>query len=103
MRGTTETSVKRRALLRPGTAKGATRTVRSEVRWDEYAEAYDVMCSANPAYAENLDIFRAWIDSLSRSPPNAKVCDVGARTETTSWRLPHDFHNRASFISTATP
>ena len=73
----TETSVKRRALLRPGTAKGATRTVRSEVRWDEYAEAYDVMCSANPAYAENLNIFRAWIDGLSL-PPNAKVCDVGA-------------------------
>jgi len=52
---------------------------RKEVRWDEYAEAYDVMCSANPAYAENLDIFNTWISRLGL-PRDAKVCDVGAGT-----------------------
>ena len=52
---------------------------RKEVRWDEYAEAYDVMCSANPAYTENLDIFNTWIGRLGL-PRDAKVCDVGAGT-----------------------
>ena len=52
---------------------------RREVRWDEYAEAYDVMCSANPAYSENLDIFKTWIGDLGLTS-GARICDVGAGT-----------------------
>ena len=49
------------------------------VRWDEYAEAYDTMCSANPAYQENLSIFRSWINRLSL-PEEPTICDLGAGT-----------------------
>jgi ubiquinone/menaquinone biosynthesis C-methylase UbiE len=50
-----------------------------DVRWDEYAEAYDVMCAANPAYQENVALFRGWLDGLTL-PRNARICDVGAGT-----------------------
>jgi ubiquinone/menaquinone biosynthesis C-methylase UbiE len=51
----------------------------SRVRWDEYAQAYDVMCTTNPAYQNNLDIFRSWINSIQMSDTSA-ICDVGAGT-----------------------
>ncbi len=50
-----------------------------EVRWDEYAQAYDVMCASNPAYQSNIDLFREWISTIAL-PANAKICDVGAGT-----------------------
>ena len=50
-----------------------------KVRWDEYAQAYDVMCSANPAYQKNLALFREWIADLCL-PPASTICDVGAGT-----------------------
>ena len=51
----------------------------SVVQWDEYAEAYDTMCNVNPAYQENISIFRDWISELEL-PENAKICDLGAGT-----------------------
>jgi ubiquinone/menaquinone biosynthesis C-methylase UbiE len=51
----------------------------SLVHWDEYAEAYDTMCSVNPAYQENLTIFRKWLGEL-KLPENPRICDVGAGT-----------------------
>jgi ubiquinone/menaquinone biosynthesis C-methylase UbiE/c-di-GMP-binding flagellar brake protein YcgR len=52
---------------------------RAEVQWAEYAQAYDVMCASNPAYQENLSLFRDWINSLEL-PPSPNICDVGAGT-----------------------
>jgi len=49
------------------------------VEWAEYAEAYDVMCGANPAYQDNLSVFREWLIGLDLQP-NAQICDVGAGT-----------------------
>ena len=59
-----------------GTPRQANRV---HVEWAEYAEAYDVMCEANPAYQANLSLFRAWVARL-KLPPNAQICDVGAGT-----------------------
>jgi ubiquinone/menaquinone biosynthesis C-methylase UbiE len=64
---------RRQAIV--ATATGATH----EVRWDEYAQAYDVMCSANPAYQKNLTLFREWIAGL-HLPQASTICDVGAGT-----------------------
>lgn len=52
---------------------------RGTVSWHEYAEAYDTMCSANPAYQDNLRRFRNWLDQLQLES-DATVCDVGAGT-----------------------
>ena len=49
------------------------------VEWNEYAEAYDIMCKANPAYEENLSLFRRWSHELSL-PADPTICDVGAGT-----------------------
>lgn len=49
------------------------------VQWGAYAQAYDVMSGANPAYQENLARFRSWIASLDL-PASATICDVGAGT-----------------------
>jgi len=45
----------------------------------KYAEAYDVMCAANPAYEQNLSLFRRWIHDIEL-PRDATICDVGAGT-----------------------
>lgn len=54
-------------------------TFDNPVSWSDYAAAYDVMCDANPAYAENLGLFSSWLRELEL-PPSAKICDVGAGT-----------------------
>jgi ubiquinone/menaquinone biosynthesis C-methylase UbiE len=37
------------------------------------------MCSANPAYQDNLTLFRTWMGS-AHLPTNPTICDVGAGT-----------------------
>ena len=64
------------SLLRTFEESGATG---STVAWDRYAQAYDVMCSVNPAYQSNLRHFTNWIEAV-QLPKNAKICDVGAGT-----------------------
>jgi ubiquinone/menaquinone biosynthesis C-methylase UbiE len=66
-------------VLRKTSAHLAALSNQQVVAWDQYARAYDVMCSANPAYQENLALFRNWLQraELSEHP---RVCDVGAGT-----------------------
>ncbi len=64
----------RRLLRRENSRRTA-----STVRWDEYARAYDVMCISNPAYQNNLALFRSWLDSIELTSKST-VCDVGAGT-----------------------
>jgi len=52
---------------------------RRQVQWDRYAEAYDIMCAANPAYQENIDLFTSWMSVVSL-PRYPIVCDIGAGT-----------------------
>ena len=58
------------------------------------------MCSANPAYTENLDIFNRWIGGLGL-PVTPKSVTLGLAPETMylRWRL--DSPNQASFTSIA--
>lgn len=49
------------------------------VQWDRYAEAYDIMCAANPAYKSNLQIFSGWMKRIEL-PSRPVVCDLGAGT-----------------------
>jgi len=47
--------------------------------WERYAQHYDLMCSLNPAYLENIELFK----SLSEKypvPRGARICDLGAGT-----------------------
>ena len=47
--------------------------------WERYAKHYDLMCSLNPAYLDNLALLR---ECLERYPLSydARVCDLGAGT-----------------------
>lgn len=67
------------APLRRKTAARKTRRNARPVQWGAYAQAYDVMSGANPAYQENLARFRSWIASFDL-PAGATICDVGAGT-----------------------
>ena len=51
----------------------------SEVSWWKYAEAYDLLCSINPYYQENLDSFRQWFSQLEIRP-GSNICEIGAGT-----------------------
>jgi ubiquinone/menaquinone biosynthesis C-methylase UbiE len=50
------------------------------------------MCSANPAYENNLKLFRTWIDA-TRMPEAPVICDVGAGTGNYSLELARRFPN----------
>lgn len=52
---------------------------RKEIDYSVYAESYDVLCGANPAYQELLSIFQSWLRSSDLSK-EARVLDVGAGT-----------------------
>ncbi len=62
------------------------------VQWGAYAQAYDVMSRANPAYQENLARFRTWIAALDL-PSGATICDVGAGTGNYAVELSKRFPN----------
>jgi ubiquinone/menaquinone biosynthesis C-methylase UbiE len=66
-------------MLRKTSAHLAALSNQQVVAWDQYARAYDVMCSANPAYQENLALFRNWLQR-AELPDRPRVCDVGAGT-----------------------
>lgn len=49
------------------------------VSWWEYGQAYDLLCEANPHYADNLSRFSAWFEGLNLNASNS-VCEIGAGT-----------------------
>ncbi len=54
-------------------------TPEEHIDWSVYSEHYDNLCSANPAYLENIEDLVSRISSWEL-PANASVCDVGAGT-----------------------
>ncbi|HEY6598553.1 MAG TPA: methyltransferase domain-containing protein [Pseudomonadales bacterium] len=78
----------------PQKTRATSRTRRSArpVQWGAYAQAYDVMSGANPAYQENLARFRTWIASLEL-PAGATICDVGAGTGNYAVEIAQRFPN----------
>lgn len=49
------------------------------VLWNEYAQAYDIMCESNPAYQQNLAFFGDWLRSANLAG-SSTICDIGAGT-----------------------
>ncbi len=49
------------------------------INWSVYSENYDALCDANPAYQENVNIFRERLKNL-KIPSRPRVCDLGAGT-----------------------
>jgi ubiquinone/menaquinone biosynthesis C-methylase UbiE len=68
-----------RAKEPSGNSRSSNSEHRAEVSWSKYAGAYDSMCDANPAYLNNLSLFRDWLrrSNIGHSPT---ICDVGAGT-----------------------
>lgn len=51
----------------------------NSVSWSNYAISYDVMCRVNPAYSENLKMFRDWLTRYNQAS-SPIVLDLGAGT-----------------------
>lgn len=62
------------------TSGASTGTLKSkELDWTAYALKYDLMCSINPSYQENIDLLLEHMSSWDL-PENASICDLGAGT-----------------------
>ena len=53
--------------------------IRRGVSWWKYGKAYDLLCSINPYYEENLAHFGSWFRSIPL-PSGSLVCEIGAGT-----------------------
>lgn len=47
--------------------------------WARYAQYYDLMCSLNPAYLDNIELLRNVMRRYP-VPEGARICDIGAGT-----------------------